>query len=42
MAVTCGSHMTGIISHVQELKERIRHQIIIEKQRGGSRVRACV
>lgn len=42
MTVTADHHMTGIISHVQELKERIRHQIVIEKQRSGSRVKACL
>lgn len=36
MMVTREHHMTGIISHVQELKERIERQIVVEKGRGGS------
>ena len=42
MTVTSGGHMTGIISHVQELKERIRHQVIIEKERSGSYIKAVL
>lgn len=30
--------MIGIISHVEELKERIEHQIIVEKNNQGSRI----
>ena len=30
--------MVGIISHVGELKERIGHQILIEKHADGSRI----
>ena len=33
-----GSRMIGIISHVEELKERIEHQIIVEKTHQGSRI----
>lgn len=34
-----GSRMIGIISHVEELKERIDHQIVIEKTAHGSSIR---
>ncbi|PNV61289.1 hypothetical protein C0033_14985 [Clostridium sp. chh4-2] len=35
-----GGRMIGIISHVEELKERIEHQIIVEKHNQGSRIAA--
>ena len=37
--LTEGSRLVGIISHVAELKERIGKQIVVEKGRGGSRLR---
>lgn len=33
-----GQRMIGIISHVEELKEQIEHQIIVEKTNNGSRI----
>ena len=35
-------HMIGIISHVQELRERLDRQIVIEKTNGGSMVKIVV
>ena len=38
-----GNRLVGIISHVPELKEKIEHQIVVEKVRtGGSRARISV
>ncbi|MEG0368441.1 MAG: SbcC/MukB-like Walker B domain-containing protein, partial [Hungatella sp.] len=34
-----GSLMIGIISHVEELKEQIDHQIVIEKTNQGSKIK---
>ena len=36
------NRMIGIISHVPELRERIEHQIVIEKKNFGSSVRVLV
>lgn len=33
-----GQRMIGIISHVEELKEQIEHQIVVEKTNNGSRI----
>ncbi len=33
-----GQRMIGIISHVEELKEQIEHQIFVEKTNNGSRI----
>lgn len=38
-ALSGGSRMIGIISHVEELKEQIEHQIIIDKTTLGSSIR---
>ncbi|MFA9465459.1 MAG: AAA family ATPase [Velocimicrobium sp.] len=32
------NQMIGIISHVNELKERMEHQIVVEKENNGSRI----
>ncbi len=39
MSLAGNNRMIGIISHVQELRERIEDQIIIEKRNNGSRVK---
>lgn len=38
LSLTGQKHFIGIISHVNELKERIDQQIVIEKGRSGSRI----
>lgn len=37
-SLSSGKRMIGIISHVEELKEQIEHQIIVEKTNNGSRI----
>lgn len=37
-ALSGGQRMIGIISHVEELKEQIEHQIVVEKTNNGSRI----
>lgn len=39
MTLTESNHMIGIISHVEELKERINQQIVVEKTILGSKVK---
>ena len=36
-----GNRLIGIISHVEELKERIDRQIVVEKTTGGSTLKVC-
>jgi exonuclease SbcC len=36
-----GNRLIGIISHVEELKERIDKQIVIEKATSGSTLKVC-
>ena len=38
LSLTGQKHLIGIISHVNELKERIDQQIVIEKGRNGSHI----
>lgn len=40
MSLTEHNHLIGIISHVNELKERIENQIVVEKTRAGSAIKA--
>lgn len=39
MTLSAGNRLIGIISHVNELKERIDHQVIVEKGNHGSHIR---
>jgi exonuclease SbcC len=36
-----GDRLIGIISHVEELKERIERQIVVEKTIAGSTLKVC-
>ena len=42
MSLAEKKHLIGIISHVQELRERIDNQLVIEKTGNGSKIFARV
>jgi len=42
MSLAEKKHLIGIISHVQELRERIDNQLVIEKTGNGSKIHARV